>query len=47
MGTLEISLIAGFMLGTLSMWLVNLINNRYTQQERKLSLVALKRAKRD
>ncbi len=47
MSTLEISLIVGIMLGTLSMWLVNLINNRYTQQERKLSLLALKRAKKD
>jgi len=47
MGTFETSLMVGLMLGILSMWLVNFINDWYTRQERKLSLLLLKRAKRD
>ncbi len=47
MGPFETSLMVGFLLGTLSVWLVDFINDRYIRQERKLSLLLLKRARRD
>lgn len=47
MSGLETSLMVGFLLGTLSAWLVDFVNGRHTRQERKLSLLLLKRAKED
>ena len=47
MGGLETSKIVGFLLGSLSVWLVYYINGQSTQKEKKLSRLLLKRAKRD
>ncbi len=41
------SFVAGFLLGILSVLLVNFINGRHSQQEKKLSHLLLKRAKKD
>jgi len=41
------SFVVGFFLGTLSVLLVNFINGHHTQGDKKLSLLLLKRAKRD
>ncbi len=47
MGGLITSLTMGFLLASLSVWLVHYIQSRYAQKERKLSLLLLKRARRD
>jgi hypothetical protein len=47
MGGFENSIMVGFLLGSLSVWLVNYINGRSTQKEKELSVLLLKRAKRD
>jgi len=41
------SLLVGFLLGALSVWLVNFINGRYSRQEKKVSVLLLKRARED
>ncbi len=41
------SLGIGLLLGTLSVYLVNSINNRYTRKEKKVALLLLKRAKKN
>lgn len=46
MGAFETSLMVGFLLGSICVWLVHFINDRYTQGEKKVSLLLLKRAKR-
>ncbi|HYB19918.1 MAG TPA: hypothetical protein VEH09_03260 [Thermodesulfobacteriota bacterium] len=46
MNAFEISIIAGFLLGSLCVWLVHFVNDRYTKGEKKVSLLLLKRAKR-
>ncbi len=46
MDSLGTSIGVGILLGTLSVYLVNLINDRYTRKERKLALFLLKRAKK-
>lgn len=47
MDSFGISLVVGLLLGTLSVWLVNFINGRYSRKEKKLSLLLLKRARWD
>ena len=47
MGPFETSLMVGFLLGFLSVCLVNFINERYAQKEKKIFFLLLKRAKRD
>jgi NhaP-type Na+/H+ or K+/H+ antiporter len=41
------SLGVGLLLGILSVYLVNFINDRYTRQEKKVALLLLKRAKKN
>lgn len=41
------SLGVGLLLGTLSVYLVNFINDRYTRKERKVALLLLKRVRRN
>jgi hypothetical protein len=43
----DISLMAGFLLGSLSVWLANYLNDRYACQEKKPALLLLKRSKRE
>jgi hypothetical protein len=37
----------GFLLGTLSVWLVDFVKGQYTREEMKLSLLLMKRAKKN
>lgn len=46
MDALTISLAIGFLLGASCVWLVSLINDRYTKRERFLSRLILKRVKK-
>ena len=41
MGALETSLMVGFLLGILSVWLINFVNGRYARQEKNFSLLGL------
>jgi len=41
------SLGVGLLLGSLSVYLVNFINDRYTRKERKVALLLQKRAKKN
>jgi hypothetical protein len=41
------SLIIGFLLASFSYWLITLFNSSYSQREKKLSNLLLKRAKKD
>jgi len=47
MGGFEPSIMVGFLLGSLSVGLVYYINGRSTQKEKKITVLLLKRAKRD
>ncbi len=47
MDAFKASLMVGSLLGVLSVWLANFINGRFTRQEKKISLLLLKRARRD
>ncbi len=47
MDCLGSSLGIGLLLGTLSVYLVNFINDRYTRKEKKVALLLLKRAKKN
>jgi len=41
------SLIVGFVMGTSSVWLASLINDRYIKREKNVSRLILKRAKKN
>jgi hypothetical protein len=41
------SIIVGFMMGASMVWLVSLINDRYTKREKDLSRLVVKRAKKE
>jgi len=47
MGPFETSLMMGFLLGAISVLVVKVINSRFARQEKKTSLLLLKRARRD
>ncbi len=44
---LTFSLIIGFLLASSSVWLISLINDRYTQKEKFISNLLLKRGKKE
>ncbi len=46
MDGLTFSLLMGFLLAASSFWLVSLINDRYSQREKNISTLLLKRGKR-
>ncbi len=41
------SIIVGFLMGASLVWLVSLINDRYTKREKDLSRLVVKRAKKE
>jgi hypothetical protein len=47
MDAFKTSLMVGFLLGALSVWLTNFINGQFARQEKKISFLILKRARRD
>jgi len=47
MEALTSSLIVGFLIGSSCVWLVSFINDRFTQREKHLSRLLVKRVKKD
>jgi len=47
MDALTSSIIVGFLMGASSVWLVSLLNDRYTKREKDLSRLVSKRAKKE
>ncbi len=44
---LTFSLIIGFLLGSSSLWLISRLNNHYTEKEKFISNLLLRRGKKD
>jgi hypothetical protein len=47
MDALTSSIIVGFLLGSSMVWLVSMINDRYSKREKNLSRLVVKRAKKE